>query len=249
VRGLTFTYPGRTEPALRDVHLRVAPGERVAIVGRTGSGKSTLLALIPRLWAAPAGTVFVDGVDVNRTRPDELRARIGFVPQETFLFSDSLEENIALPDGPLDEPSRRAVAEAGRLAQLEADVAGFPEGYRTVVGERGITLSGGQKQRTAIARALVRAPRLLVLDDALSAVDTETEERIVSGVVGPGTGRTLLIVSHRLSTIRRADRVVVLDAGRVVETGTHEQLMALGGVYRELVEKQLLAEEIEREEP
>lgn len=244
---LSFTYPGRGEPVLRDVSLSIVPGERVAIVGRTGSGKSTLLALIPRLWPVADGALFVNGVDVNRARLRDLRAQIGFVPQETFLFSATLAENIGFTGDsqvPLDEA---AIAAAGHVAGLDGDVAGFPEGYRTVVGERGVTLSGGQKQRVALARALVRQPRLLVLDDALSSVDTETEERILASVMGAGAGRTLLFVSHRLSTIRRADRIVVLEGGRVAESGTHDQLMALGGSYRRLIERQLLQEELERE--
>jgi ATP-binding cassette subfamily B protein len=248
VRHLSFTYPGRTEPALRDVSFSVGAGERVAIVGRTGSGKTTLLSLIPRLWPIADGGVFVDGRDVNRLRLGELRGCIGFVPQETFLFSDSLAANLALSEGAADAATQSAVEAAGALAQLSDDVRGFPDGWRTEVGERGISLSGGQKQRAAIARALLRQPRLLILDDAFSSVDTETEERILDGVLGAHPGRTVLFVSHRLSTMRRADRILVFDDGALVEAGTHEALMARGGSYRRLIEQQLLVEELERED-
>jgi ATP-binding cassette subfamily B protein len=243
VRELQFTYPGRAEPALRGVSLGVAPGERVAVVGRTGAGKSTLLALLPRLWPTPAGAIFFDGVDVNRLALDGLRTRIGFVPQETFLFSDTLRENVTLD---ADVPPEQLARVVG-LAQFDADVAGFPQGLDTVVGERGVTLSGGQKQRAAIARALARRPRLLVLDDAFSSVDTETEERILDGLIAAGREQTLLFVTHRLSTMRRADRILVLEGGRVAAAGTHDELMAAEGPYRRLIERQLIAEQLERE--
>ncbi len=245
---LTFTYPGRTEPALREVSFAIGAGERVAIVGRTGSGKTTLLSLIPRIWPVADGGILLDGVDINRQRLRRLRAAIGFVPQETFLFSDTLAANIALPEGEADPSALPAVAAAGELAQFADDVKGFPDGWQTLVGERGITLSGGQKQRAAIARALLRRPRLLILDDALSSVDTETEERILDGVMTAHPERTVLFVSHRLSTMRRADRILVFDNGALVESGTHEALMARGGSYRRLIEQQLLSEELERED-
>ncbi len=247
-RRLTFTYPGRADAALRELSFAVAAGERVAIVGRTGSGKSTLLSLIPRLWPLADGCVFVDGVDVNRQRLERLRAGIGFVPQETFLFSDTIAANIALPEGEVDASTLAEVAAAGATAQFADDVAGFPDGWSTLVGERGITLSGGQKQRAAIARALLRRPRLLILDDALSSVDTETEERILDGVMRAHPERTVVFVSHRLSTMRRADRILVLEGGALVESGTHEALMAAGGSYRRLIDQQLLTEELERED-
>ena len=248
VRRLTFTYPGRAEPVLRDVSFTINAGERVAIVGRTGSGKTTLLLLIPRLWSVTDGRIFLDGVDINRLRLDLLRSTIGFVPQETFLFSDTLAANIALPDGEADASALPEVAAAGELAQFAGDVMGFPDGWRTLVGERGITLSGGQKQRAAIARALVRHPRLLIFDDAFSSVDTETEEKILDGVMTAHPERTVLFVSHRLSTMRRADRILVFDNGALVESGTHEALMARDGSYRRLIDQQLLADELERED-
>ncbi len=248
VRRLTFTYPGRAEPVLRDVSFTVHAGERVAIVGRTGSGKTTLLSLIPRLWPVADGTLSIDGIDINRLALDRLRAQIGFVPQETFLFSDTLAVNIALPEKEVEAAMSPEVEAAGELAQFASDVKGFPDGWQTLVGERGITLSGGQKQRAAIARALLRHPRLLILDDALSSVDTETEERILDGVLTAHPERTVLFVSHRLSTMRRADRILVFDDGSLVESGSHEALMAAGGPYRRLIDQQLLAEELERED-
>jgi len=248
VRELTFSYPGRDQPALRGISFRIAAGERVAIVGRTGSGKTTLLSLLPRLWAVADGSIFIDGIDINRLLLSRLRAGIGFVPQETFLFSESLAANIALPADADDVPPLPAVQAAADLAQFSGDVRGFPEGWRTIVGERGITLSGGQKQRAAIARALLRQPRLLILDDALSSVDTETEELILDGVMKAHPERTVLFVSHRLSTMRRADRILVFADGRLEESGTHEALLARDGAYRRLVDQQVLAEELERED-
>jgi len=249
-RRLTFTYPGRKDPALSDITFTIRPGEKIALVGRTGSGKSTLLHLIPRLRPVPDSTLFVEGTDINRLRLRDLRGHMGFVPQETFLFTQSLEANIAFDaDGTAGE-KRMAVEEAAHLARLSADVLDLPEGYGTTVGERGVTLSGGQKQRTAIARALLRNPRLLVLDDALSAVDAGTEEEILDGILSEEEERTVIIVSHRLSTVRRAGRILVLDEGRLVESGTHDELIASGGgFYRNLVERQLLAEQLESEVP
>jgi ATP-binding cassette subfamily B protein len=177
-----------------------------------------------------------------------LRSVIGFVPQETFLFSDTLAANIALPEDDADAAALPEVEAAGRLAQFAGDVKGFPDGWQTLVGERGITLSGGQKQRAAIARALLRRPRLLIFDDAFSSVDTETEERILDGVMTAHPERTVLFVSHRLSTMRRADRILVFDNGTLVESGTHDALMAVGGSYRRLIDQQLLADELERED-
>jgi ATP-binding cassette subfamily B protein len=244
--GLTFTYPGRSEPALKDISFRIRPGEKVALVGRTGAGKSTLLHLVPRLRPLSGGTLLVDGNDARHLSLGNLREHIGFVPQETFLFTLSLEENISFEAD--KSPSLLSVEEAGRLAQLSGQVDELPDGYRTVVGERGVTLSGGQKQRTAIARALLRQPRLLILDDALSAVDAGTEESILDAVFSLPTHCTVLIVTHRLSAMRRAERILVLHEGRLVESGTHDELLSSpGGFYHNLVERQLLAEELEGE--
>jgi ATP-binding cassette subfamily B protein len=242
VRNLSFLYG--TREVLTNISFSVKPGETVAIVGGTGSGKSTLVSLLPRLHNPPRGTVFIDGRDVRDIPLADLRTAIGFVPQEPFLFSDTLADNVAF--GWRGDPagSRAAVVAAGEVAQLSKDVREFPRGYDTMVGERGITLSGGQKQRAAIARALVTDPRILILDDALSAVDTYTEEEILARLRGVMKARTALIISHRISTVRDADRIIVLHEGRLVESGTHEALIRLGGHYAELHKKQLLEEEL-----
>jgi ATP-binding cassette subfamily B protein len=239
-RGLTFSYGGR--PALRDISLTVLPGTTLAVVGRTGSGKTTLVNLIARVYDPPPGTLFVDGVDVRSLPLASLRARIGFVPQDTFLFSDTLRENIAFaePDAPEAE-----VMEAARQAHLLPDIEDLPRGIDTLVGERGITLSGGQKQRAAIARALLRNPAILILDDALSNVDTYTEAVILGHLRQACRGRTAIFISHRLSAVQHADQIVVLDDGLVVERGTHAELLELGGLYAQIHLRQQLAEELE----
>jgi ATP-binding cassette subfamily B protein len=241
-RRLTFAYPGSRTPALRDVSFTVPAGRTFALVGRTGAGKSTLLALLSRTFDPPPGTVFLDGRDVRTLDLASLRAQIAWAPQDTFLFSATVAENIAYG---VDEVREHEVARAAGVARLHEDVLGFPEGYATRVGERGITLSGGQKQRAAIARALLRDAPVLLLDDSLSSVDTHTEAAILEGLRGEMRGRTTLLVSHRVSTVREADGIVVLDDGEIVERGTHEALLALGGRYAELDRRQQLEEELE----
>jgi ATP-binding cassette subfamily B multidrug efflux pump len=257
IRHLTFTYPGADRPVLDDVSLRIERGQTVAFVGATGSGKSTLISLLPRLHEPPAGTVFMDGVDVREIPLQRLRGAIGFVPQEPFLFSDTIAENMAFgvqhagsidPDrGPriADNGSRATrLHDVAAIARLDKDVESFPKGYDTAVGERGITLSGGQKQRTALARAVMVDPRVLILDDALSAVDTYTEEEILTRLKDVMRQRTSIIVAHRVSTVRDSDQIFVLDRGRVAERGTHAELVAHDGLYASLYKRQLLEEEL-----
>ena len=240
LRGVRLAYPAGE--ALRGVDLTIRAGETVAIAGHTGSGKTSLVTLIPRLLDPSAGEVFIDGADARLYDPEALRRCIAVVPQETFLFSMTLAENIALgaPDA-----ARDAILRAVKTAGLEPDLAAMPDGLETVVGERGITLSGGQKQRTAIARAVLRDPSILILDDSLASVDTVTEERILRELTAVMRGRTTLLVSHRVSTIRHADRIVVLERGQIAEQGSHAELIAHGGLYAELVRQQQLEEELE----
>jgi ATP-binding cassette subfamily B protein len=240
-RNLTFRYPGAPEPVLHDVSFQAPPGSTVAIVGRTASGKSTVLALLSRLFDPPPGTVFVDGHDVLELDLAWLRGQVASVPQDPFLFSITVAANIAFG---VEQADQAAVMRAAKIAHLHADVADFPQGYATLVGERGITLSGGQKQRTAIARAVLRDAPILLLDDCLSNVDTQTEEAILEGLRGEMRRRTTLLVSHRVSTVRDADLILVLDHGRIVERGHHAELLELSGHYAALHRAQQLEDEI-----
>jgi ATP-binding cassette subfamily B multidrug efflux pump len=258
-RNLTFAYPtlrsdidatngngtpASNNPVLQDISLHVPAGSILAIVGPTGSGKSTLAALIARLWDAPSGTLLIDGRPIRKWPLETLRRAIGYVPQDTFLFSETLRENLAFGADDANDPQIR---EAAEVASIAADIDGFPSKFDTMVGERGITLSGGQKQRMAIARAVIRDPKILILDDSLSSVDTGTEERILRRLESILRQRTTVLISHRISTVQHADQIVVLRDGRIVERGTHSELLERGGYYADLHQKQLLEEELERE--
>jgi ATP-binding cassette, subfamily B, multidrug efflux pump len=254
-RNLNFTYPtaeihagtnghGRAaQGVLKNINLTIPAGSTLAIIGPTGSGKTTLAALIARLWDAPEGTILIDGRPIREWPVETLRRAIGYVPQDTYLFSDSVGENIAFG---LETFEQRQVCEAAAIASLDGEVQDFPGQFETLVGERGVTLSGGQKQRTAIARAVIRDPRILILDDSLSAVDTQTEEKILGQLRGVMRGRTTILIAHRTSTVRDADQIVVIKDGGIVERGTHDELLARGGYYADLYQKQLLEEELER---
>jgi len=257
-RNLSFTYPtaisgngnkgadghgSEAHPVLKNINLRIPAGSTLAIVGPTGSGKTTLAALIARLWEAPEGAILVDGRPIREWPLETLRRAIGYVPQDTYLFSETVGENIAFG---LEKHEPAQILEAAEIASMDADVQDFAGRYETMVGERGITLSGGQKQRSAIARAVIRDPRILILDDSLSAVDTQTEERILGRLRGVMRGRTTILIAHRTSTVRDADQIVVVKDGAIIECGTHDELLERAGYYADLYQKQLLEEELER---
>lgn len=242
-KGVTFRHKGAAIPALENIDLTIPQGTTLAVVGYTGSGKSTLVNLIPRLYDASEGEVLIDGITIRKIPLDVLRSQIGYVPQETFLFSDTIHDNISYGT---DNGTDDHVREAATVSQILKDVADFPQQFLTMIGERGITLSGGQKQRTSIARAVMRKPKILILDDALSAVDTYTEEEILKRLRGVMEGRTSILISHRISTVKDADQIIVVNEGRIVERGTHDELVEKGGVYADLHQKQLLEEELEK---
>jgi ATP-binding cassette subfamily B multidrug efflux pump len=244
MRGLTFSPGNGGDPLLRDIHLTVHEGERIVIVGRTGTGKTVLCDLLVRILESPKERIFFDGIEIHHIPLKVLRRNIGYVPQETLLFSDTIRENIAF--GNL-EATEEEIEEVARTAQIYEEVMGFPEGMNTVIGEKGVTLSGGQRQRIAIARTLLMNPPILILDDALSSVDIQTEERILEGLEKVLQGKTSILITHRIAPLQRADRIIVLDDGRVVEMGDHPTLLAKGGIYADLYWQRQLEEELEQE--
>lgn len=245
IRNLTFAYPEAKRPALRDISLTIPKGSSLAIVGRVGSGKSTLVHLIVRLYNPPRGTVFIDGHDIHEIPLKTLRGQIGIVPQDQFLFSSTIRDNIGFDPKPYSDEQ---VAEAAKIAQVYDNIVEFPHQFDTPLGERGISLSGGQRQRVSIARAVIKKPSVLIFDDSLSAVDTITEDRILEGLKSVMNQRTTIIIGHRISSVQHADRIIVMDEGRIVEQGNHEQLLALNGIYADMYHKQLLDQEAERQD-
>jgi len=243
-KNLSFTYQGATNPALSGITLNIEEGKTLAVVGKTGSGKTTLVNLIMRLYNTEPGVLFLDGMDINNIPLEVLRKNIGYVPQDNFLFSATIRENIAFSDTNME---MEKVFNAAKIAQVYDNIMDFPEKFDTILGERGVTLSGGQKQRVSIARAIAKNPKIIILDDSLSAVDTKTEELILKGLKQVMKSRTSIIVAHRISTIKDADEIIVLDEGKIVEQGTHEELVELKGLYNSIYEKQQLEEKIEQE--
>lgn len=242
-RAVSFRFPSKEDYALRDINLEIDRGMTIAIVGKTGTGKSTIVNLIPRLFDCSSGEILIDGFPIRQIPLDVLRRSIGYVQQETFLFSDTIANNIAYG---VEIATSEEIEWAAKVSQIFKDVESFPKGFDTIVGERGITLSGGQKQRVGIARAIIRKPKILILDDALSAVDTYTEEEILKGLKGVMKERTSIIISHRVSTVKDADSIVVLDDGVIAESGTHDELVMRNGIYADLYNRQLLEEELQR---
>ncbi len=240
-KDVSFSYPGNENPVLKNINLTIKPGENIAIVGRTGSGKTSLVQLIPRLFDPNEGEVLLDGKNVKRWSLSKLREAIGFVPQETFLFSGSIGDNIAFG---VQHATKEQIEEAAEKAQVKENILEFEQKFKTILGERGITLSGGQKQRTAIARALIKDPKILVFDDSLSAVDTKTEDAILKHLRQELIGRTTIMISHRISTIKDADKIYYLEEGQIVESGTHEHLLAKNGRYTAMYNKQMLEQEL-----
>lgn len=240
-KDVSFAYDDTQSPVLKHIHLRLKQGQTVAIVGQTGTGKTTLINLITRLMDASSGQILIDGIDIRKIPLSVLRSNIGYVPQETFLFSETMGENIALG---IDDPSQSEIVNAANVSQILNEIQSFPNEFETILGERGINLSGGQKQRTAIARAIIRQPRILILDDALSSVDTYTEENILRNLREIMKERTSIIISHRISTIKDANQIIVLENSQIVEKGKHNELLALDGIYSELYRKQLIQESL-----
>jgi ATP-binding cassette subfamily B protein len=239
-KNLTFEYV-KGIPVLKNINLKIEKGKTLAIIGRTGSGKTTLVNLLLRIANPPKGTLFIDGVDINKIKLRSLRENIGYVPQDNFLFSTTIEENIAFG---LKDYTFEQVEEVAKIAQVYDNIMDFPDKFGTILGERGVTLSGGQKQRVSIARAIIKEPAILILDDSLSAVDTHTEEEILKSLKKIMASRTSIIISHRVSTVKEADEIIVMDDGEIVERGTHEELVAQGGLYYQLHIKQLLEEKV-----
>ena len=244
MRGLTFSPGNGGNPLLQDIHLTVEGGERIVVVGRTGSGKTILCNLVARILEPRQGYLFFDGIEIHEIPLEVLRKSVGYVPQDTFLFSDTIRENIAFGK---NNATDKEIEEAARLAQIYDEMMEFPEGPNTVIGEKGITLSGGQRQRISIARAILMNPPIFILDDALSSVDIQTEERILEGLEKFLQGKTSILITHRIAPLRRANRIIVLEEGRVAEVGDHQTLLSRGGIYAELYWQRQLEEELEKQ--